>query len=252
MRSESAGWLTSSRLADFATDKQQAALATMNADSLQQADDHALAEAILASLGDLKNKASPNSSSVYSSPERQVASHQSIKSNNSPAKSATVPQEYYDGSKAINLQLRNWLGNHGFDIIPNSGKNSNCLLISMVQHAKGNYSSEHDADVNGLRQTVKDYTKHHYPDNPSINDYSLLSDDDVTDMLVEKINLEIPHVEDKLSFCFVTADIDGQPLWRRVGDGPKMAIIFDQGGHYEAVIPRNHAGVRQAASQPPR
>jgi hypothetical protein len=31
-----------------------------------------------------------------------------------------------------------------------------------------------------------------------------------------------------------------------------MAIIFDQGGHYEAVIPKEIAAASQTPSQPPR
>jgi len=114
-----------------------------------------------------------------------------------------------------------------------------------MQHAKANYDTEHEAEVNELRQKVKEFTQKHYPDNPSINDYSLYSDDEVTNLLVEKINKGIRHPEDKLSFWFVTAhDVDGNPFWRRVGDGPKMAVIFDQGGHYEAVVPRSVTNVR--------
>ena len=224
----------------FATTEQREALRNNDEIQLGRADDLALATAIMASLAEQKDDSSLNTTASPASSEHKASPPLSSDSHEDSVTPATVSQEHLDSSRKANQKLRHWLGNHGFDIIPNSGSGSNCLLISMMQHAKANYDTEHEAEVNELRQKVKEFTQKHYPDNPSINDYSLYSDDEVTNLLVEKINKGIRHPEDKLSFWFVTAhDVDGNPFWRQVGDGPKMAIIFDQGGHYEAVIPRS-------------
>lgn len=229
----------------FATREQREALKNNDEVQLGRADDLALATAIMASLAEQKDDSSLNTTASPASSDHKASPPLSSDRHKDSVTPATVSQEHLDSSRKANQKLRHWLGNHGFDIIPNSGARSNCLLISMTQHAKTNYASEHEAEVNELRQKVKEFTQKHYPDNPSINDYSLHSDDKVTNLLVEEINKGIRHPEDKLSFCFVTAqDADGNPFWRRVGNGPKMAIIFDQGGHYEAVIPRSVTSAR--------
>lgn len=253
--------LSAEQLQQFGTKEQRQALQRHNDEALKQADERALAEALLASLADLRQEspvdhspALPAPASSAPAPDHQPASA----TGNSPdakkniSASSRIPEAYYEGNRKINRQLRGWLQDHGFSLISNTGKDANCLLISMVQHAKRHYDSEHDAEVNDLREKAKDYTRRHHPDNPSINDYSLNSDDGLTVELVREINKDIKDSKEKLSFCFVTADIDGQPLWKRIGDGERVAIIFDQGGHFEAVIPRQIASTHPPTSQAPR
>ncbi len=235
--------LSAEQIQHFASAEQQQALLNNDEAGLKAADERALAAAILASLADLKaessalNPTSPASTGASPS-STQNLNDKTEKNTSTPAK---LPQEFYESNRKINLQLGQWLKDHGFSIVSNSGRNSNCLLISMIQHAKSDYSSEHDAEVNDLRKKVKDFTKKHYPDNPSMNDYSLNCDDELTIELIREINKGITDQSEKLSLCFVTANIDGTPVWKRTGDGEKVAIIFDQGGHYEAVVPRHLA-----------
>lgn len=247
--------LSAEALSNFATQEQRQALATGNKDALQKADERALAAAVLASLADIKDESlikTPSLMSVSTKKSSFPAKESSDQKNispkptketsdqkNIPSKPATLTEDYYEANRKITSQLRGWFHNHGFSIVHNSGRNLNCLLISMMQHKTGNYDSEHDADVDDLRQKVKDYTEKHYPNNPSMNDYSLNSDDDLTVELMKEINKGITDPQEKFSFYFVTADSDGEPSWRRRGDGHKVAIIFDQGGHYEAVVPRS-------------
>ena len=230
--------LSAEQVERFASVEQRQALLNNDEEGLKAADERALAAAILASLADLKDESSALNPL---SPAPTGASPSSTENlNNKTAKNtsvpATLPEEFYESNRKINLQLGEWLKDHGFNIVSNSGRNSNCLLISMIQHAKRDYSSEHDAEVNDLRTKVKDFTKKHYPDHPSINDYSLNGDDELTNELIREINKGITDPSEKLSFCFVTANIDGTPVWRRAGDGPRIGVIFDQGGHYEAVV----------------
>lgn len=122
----------------------------------------------------------------------------------------------------------------------------------MAQHAAENYDTEHFDQVSSLRKMAKDYTKKTHPNTASMNDYSLFSDGKFMNHLVKEINDSILNQQRKLTFWIATADLAGQPAWRKVGDGPRMAIIFDQGGHYEAVIPKEIAAASQTPSQPPR
>jgi len=52
MRPDSANWFINKNMADFVTKEQRQALLNKDAQSLQRADDRALAEAILASLAE--------------------------------------------------------------------------------------------------------------------------------------------------------------------------------------------------------
>lgn len=253
MRPEAANWFNNENMADFITKEQQQALLTKDEKSLQQADDRALAEAILASLaeeaqaGRARAANSELSDTDASRAESTDVSREGLASN-----TVTPSQSHYEASREINQQLAFWFDHHGFQIVHNSGKDASCLLISMAQHATENYETEHCDKVSSLRNTAKDYTQKTQPNTPSMNDYSLFSDGKFMDHLVNKVNDSILNQERKLTFWIATADLAGQPAWRKVGDGPRMAIIFDQGGHYEAVIPKKIAAASHAPSQAPR
>ncbi len=241
MRPESTSWLNNTNIADFVTREQHEALLNNDEDSLRKADDRALAEAILASLEDesmanRESPATPDRSDTDSLPPEITEIQEQPTEQDTTA--TTLSQAHYDASRKINQQLAGWFRDHGFQVVRNSGKDANCLLISMAQHAAGHYESEHSAEVQSLREKVKEYTTKHHPKDASINDYSLYSDGKLMEQLVKEINARIIDPQKKLSFWIATADSEGQPGWRKVGDGPKKAIIFDQGGHYEAVIPR--------------
>lgn len=253
MRPESAGWFNQTYIAEFATKEQQEALLNNNEDDLRQADDRALAEAILASLAEESRisrskpaEAEPDSTESFVSDTNEPDNSGTASVNITPS------QTEYEASRNINQRLAAWFDHHGFQIVKNSGKDANCLLISMTQHATGNFESEHSAEVASLREEVKAYTKKHHPHRASMNDHSLYSDGKIMAQLVTEINKKISDKDKQLTFWIATADHDGQPGWRKVGDGPKMAIIFDQAGHYEAVIPRKISSTRRPAPQPPR
>jgi len=253
MRPDSANWFINKNMADFVTKEQRQALLNKDAQSLQRADDRALAEAILASLaeeaqaGRARAANSELSDTDASRAESPDVSREGLASN-----TVTPSQSHYEASRQINQQLASWFDHHGFQIVRNSGKDASCLLISIAQHATENYKSEHADNVNLLRKTVRDYTEKTHPNTASLNDYSLFSDGKFMNHLVNEVNDTILHQERKLTFWIATADLGGQPAWRKVGNGPRMAIIFDQAGHYEAVIPKEIRATGHAPSQPPR
>ena len=248
MRPDSANWLNN--IADFATKEQQQALLHKDEKSLQRANDRALAEAILASLAEESRASSANSdlSCIHTADPDNT----DVRSERLAPGTITPSQSHYDASRQINKQLASWFDHHGFQVVHNSGKDANCLLISMAQHATENYTTEHCDLVNSLRKTVKDHTEKTHPNRASMNDYSLFSDGEFMNRLVEEVNGNIMHPENRLTLWVATADIGGQPAWRKVGNGPRMAIIFDQAGHYEAVIPKEITSAGRTSAQPPR
>lgn len=239
--------LSANQLEQFASADQRRAVGNKNEAALKMADDRALAEAILASLADLGQETLASTDNTLPSPNEASSSQSRISDDPPTAYAARTPtQAEYEANRKINQQLDLWLDQHGFQVIPNTGRDANCLLISMTQHAAGNYTSEHSADVVSLRQKVKDYTRMHHPNNPSMNDYSLYSDGKFMTQLAQEVNDGIKDPNKQLTFCIATADLNGQPSWRKVGDGPRMAVIVDRGGHYEAVIPREISAPRRA------
>jgi hypothetical protein len=203
-----------SPFADFLSDEQKQALATGDIAAQQQADDAALAMAIQASLDDM------------------------AKVNNTvKPETRSIPQEELQAQRKINDKLRDWFTDRDMTVVANQGKNQNCLLISLLQHASGNYQSQHeDAAI-------------HYKDlltresQGRIKKYDALYDDTtLMTTLIHRLNEQ--YLSD-MRVDFYTADLDGNPAIRSVGNGKKPVIIFNQVGHFEAVVSR-------AQLQPPK
>lgn len=228
--------LSPEQIHDFASKEQQAALASGDDAKLREADDRALAEALLASLGD-----------DTSTPVRKEADTAApVKPGIPRAKPATSdtrskyqPSETeYEASRKQTTQLRSWLDHHGFDVIPNSGgKNSNCLLISLMQHATGNYASEHAGEVSELREALIENSN-------GTENGSLFGDarsDSSLPWLVDQINERYAVTGRKLTIWMASAFIDGQPSFLKIGNGELPAMIFESNSHFEAAVPRGTA-----------
>ncbi len=245
--------LSAAQLERFASAEQRRALDDHDDEALEKANDRALAEAILRSLADQEEITLTRPGEADSITDESLGSESASAEDQSSASTARSPTETeYEASRNINQQLKTWFDQQGFEVVPNSGRNADCLLIAMAQHASENYTSEQQSDVAALREKVTTYTLEHHPDRPSANDYSLHSDGNFMKELVRAVNDKINDQERKITFCIATADLHGQPSWRKVGKGPRMAIIFDQGGHYEAVIPKEISTQRRHKSYPPR
>ncbi len=192
---------------EFLSKSQQQALLSGNAKDIQQANDAALAEAIQHSL---------NETPVHqktSLPKRKITSAE------------------WSAHAKNNLRLRKWFDENNYLIKPNSGKENNCLLISLLQHATGDYDSQHSKRAQHYKSILQNVSK------GTINSFDpLYSDSDWTIFMINKINQDYGT---DISVDFYSADGDGKPAVLRVGQGKNSVIIFDQGGHFEAVITKN-------------
>lgn len=189
---------------EFLSKSQQQALLSGNAKDIQQANDAALAEAIQHSL---------NETPVHqktSLPKRKITSAE------------------WSAHTKNNLRLRKWFDENNYLIKPNSGKENNCLLISLLQHATGDYDSQHSKRAQHYKSILQNVSK------GTINSFDpLYSDSDWTIFMINKINQDYGT---DISVDFYSADGDGKPAVLRVGEGKNSMVIFDQGGHFEAVI----------------
>ena len=140
------------KLADYVTPAQQRALETNDAESLQIADDEALAWAIQASLNEQAERFPLQSQMPANAVAQQIADDEVLaraiqageKEGKKPSQnSGGITCELMRAQRKISNKLYNWFNQNGYRIVPNSGKNNNCLLISLLQHATGDYKSQH-------------------------------------------------------------------------------------------------------------
>lgn len=195
-------------LAPYLTTSQRAALRSGSDEEIAYADEEALQMAIAASL-------SLESDSLHAEREAQ---------------------------QKLNGQLRHWFDTNGFDVKPNSGNSNNCLIISMLQHVTGDYHSDHVNQASHYKQKLAQQSGHEIK-----TSHALHSDTVLTSWLIDQINHDYFGQQKDRYVCFwmVTADLDGKPAVRSIGEGQRAAAIFDGAGHYEAVVARNIRSARQ-------
>ena len=152
-----------------------------------------------------------------------------------------------EAQQKLGSQLRHWFDTNGFDVKPNSGNSNNCLIISMLQHVTGDYHSNHVDKASHYKQKLAQQSKNEI----SISQ-ALHSDTALTSWLIDQINHDYFGQHKDRYFCFwmVTADLDGKPAVRSIGEGQRAAAILDGAGHYEAVVARDINYNKR--SQPPR
>lgn len=198
-----------SHIADFLTNEQQHALASGDVDAQQIADDAALAMGIQASLDEMDKDKSKDKSA-----EKPTT--------------RTITDSEFNAQHRINDKLGNWFAVRHMTVVPNQGKNQNCLLISLLQHATGNYHSQHE-------KAARDYKDILTSDSQGqIGKYDPLYDDTASiTALIKRIN---ETYQSDMRVDFYTADLNDNPAIRSVGDGKMPVIIFNQVGHFEAVI----------------
>lgn len=145
----------------------------------------------------------------------------------------SIPAEEFTKQRGIIAKLKHWLKNHGFEIKSNNGNQNNCLIISMLQHATGNYDSNHESQARHYKQKLVEWSGGKEKDS-----WGLYSDDDLFRKLIDEINRHYfkDQKDQYLRFELVTADQEGNPAVREVGNGSRVAGIIDGGGHYEAYV----------------
>jgi len=189
-------------LAPYLTTSQRAALRSGSHEEIAYANEEALQMAIAASL-------SLESDSLHAEREAQ---------------------------QKLNGQLRHWFDTNGFDVKPNSGNSNNCLIISMLQHVTGDYHSDHVNQASHYKQQLAQQSGHEIK-----TSHALHSDTVLTSWLIDQINQDYFGQQKDRYFRFqmATADLDGKPAVRSIGEGQRTAIILDGAGHYEAVVARD-------------
>lgn len=194
-------------LAPYLTTGQRAALRSGSDEEIAYADEEALQMAIATSL-------SLESDSLHAEREAQ---------------------------QKLNGQLRHWFDTNGFDVKPNSGISNNCLIISMLQHVTGDYHSDHVDRASHYKEQLAQQSDHEIK-----TSHALHSDTALTSWLIDQINHDYFGQQKDRYFCFwmVTADLDGKPAVRSIGEGQRAAAILDGAGHYEAVVARDNRAVR--------
>ena len=195
-------------LAPYLTVGQRAALRSGSDEEIAYADEEALQMAIAASL-------SLESDSLHA--ERQA-------------------------QQKLNGQLRHWFDTNGFDVKPNSGNSNNCLIISMLQHVTGDYHDDHVDQASHYKQKLAQQSGHEIKTR-----HALHSDTALTSWLIDQINHDYFGQQKDRYVCFwmVTADPDGKPAVRSIGEGQRAAAILDGAGHYEAVVARDIRSARR-------
>lgn len=217
---------------EFLSSSQQTAWKSGNRESIQAADDAALAQGIMASLGELEELQTQDDT-TSDDDLIQAAIAESLKTSGkgrSPIDQQKNAEAYSDLQAQKTSGLRTWFAQNGFDIIYNSGGGSNnCLLISLLQHATGDFRSEHTAEVNQYRQQLMKWDKTIKKDDPLPSSGKLIED---------LIELVLKDKKCNRRFAIAGPGLGTQPSWHFYGSGKDYAIIFDQSGHYEAVVPR--------------
>ena len=195
-------------LAPYLTVGQRAALRSGSDEEIAYADEEALQMAIAASL-------SLESDSLHAEREAQ---------------------------QKLNGQLRHWFDTNGFDVKPNSGNSNNCLIISMLQHVTGDYHSDHVDQASHYKKKLAQQSGHEIK-----TSHALHSDTALTSWLIDQINHDYFGQQKDRYVCFwmVTADLDGKPAVRSIGEGQRAAAILDGAGHYEAVVARDIRSARR-------
>ena len=207
------------------------------AESLQIADDQALAQAIQASLNEQTQSPALQNKTPTDAIAKQIANDEAIaramQDNKKEAKAAdhnTFYNEARGPAYIISNKLRNWLNQEGYRIVRNSGGNNNCLLISLLQHATGDYTSQHSEKAAYYKSILEEQSK---GDLGRLD--SLYSDTPLITALIKRIGQDHGRHDLSVNFCF--PDIEGNLAQRNVGSGTNPVWIFDQGGHFEAVLP---------------
>ncbi len=185
------------------------ALEARDQQAIQEANDHALALGIAASL------------SPETAPKKTPRTR--------------VPDDEIVAQRELNQKLKDALQKKGYEIHPTSGSRHNCLIISMLRHVTGDYHSTHmDKAEHYKRLLVAQSAGTEKTSN------ALFSDDKLTEWLIATINRDyFGKQQDKyVKFRFVVAGPDGEPHVRTLGEGKRTGGILDLGGHYEAYTSR--------------
>lgn len=146
--------------------------------------------------------------------------------------------EYYQEAVSTRMtspHIERALRRAGMHAVPNDGITdggiNNCFLISVLQHATGNFESSHPARVDQYRDILVTAPHARLAANEKVSAGSTAAR-----MLVDLINGD-PDVQPKLK-VEVISELNGVVHRDRLGSDARDArtvVIWDRGGHFEAV-----------------
>ncbi len=148
-----------------------------------------------------------------------------------------IGAESVAATRSASAHIRQAMHTAGAAPVPNDGKahdsTNNCLVISLLQHATRDYGSDHAQFVSQYREILADQEDAPLPRNEPISALS-----DAAKRLIDLINAD-PGVSPKLRVAFIS-EFDGRMRVDEVGSkepDARTVVIWDQGGHFEPVVP---------------
>ncbi|MDB5727098.1 MAG: hypothetical protein JWQ00_303 [Noviherbaspirillum sp.] len=232
---------------EWLTDKQNDAYASGDPETIRRADEEAIEEAIAQSRASLvhdKISAFTRDNGSQLLNEDQLARLQdspgrirkaTTQRNDATQKAETnaiASSNYADllnKTRELNGKLKQWFAANGCQVVPNGGHNNNCLIISLLQLATGELSEHADKAAE-----VKKWLVETYPDEAMSDKHELHANTTAIQELIRMINREF---RSDMRVTFVAANENGHPVRTAVvGDGKNDVVIFDQAGHFEAVV----------------
>lgn len=140
-------------------------------------------------------------------------------------------------TRSAGAHIRQAMHAAGMAPVPNDGKahdsTNNCLVISLLQHATRDYGSDHAQLVIQYREILAGLE-----DAPLPRDAPISALSDAAKRLVDLINAD-PGMSPKLRVAFIS-EFDGRMRVDEVGSkepDARTVVIWDQGGHFEPVVP---------------
>jgi hypothetical protein len=226
--------------AKFITDAQLAAAQTGNRSDIDAADAKALEDGIAKSLSLIKTFTA----------EHPLTQKQSKAVN---SRELVSTEDLHNGQRAKDRLLKqNYLAK-GYEFKDSKVRDHNCLITSILQHAKKDYGQNHQK----LAQEYRDKLNAHLQkDMTSAQKEKFLKNDlldrSSTDWLVKEVANDPCLKNRDLTVEFWIADDKGEPVRLTYGKGKTKVIIFNSTDHFEAVLPPSSTATAADPTTPKR
>jgi hypothetical protein len=156
-----------------------------------------------------------------------------------PSSDSAWTDRAYREMAPCNERFRTWLKKNNMRAVPTSGAGNNCLIVSLLRHATGDYDADHRAQAAELRTAL-------IARFPALGkDEMLMPGTPEVDFLLERLERSHPPL---MHIAEVRPDRDGIPQMLRADgipffsreelEGRRIAPIFQQGAHYEPIVAR--------------
>ncbi|MBI3728849.1 MAG: hypothetical protein HY254_11025 [Burkholderiales bacterium] len=132
-------------------------------------------------------------------------------------------------------KVESWMKARNIAIVPNNGDSLNCLIISLLQHATKDYTSQHTEMATKLRTALQQKF-------PEVGSRMLYSDDVPFRALVNHINKKF---DVSMNVLIVQPHESGTPVVLPANQtGKNDVVIIQKAAHYEAVTMASGANLQ--------